>query len=198
MRRLTEGVLKGDRQRRVIDSVLRATAEVLSRFGYAGLRVEEVAARSGVNKTTIYRRWPTKPALIEATIDAFRLPEKGQNSGLVREDLIAAMRDYVRYARTPIGHGIVRMLQAERSDPEVDKLARKLKRQQRAAVVPLIERAIARGRLPSTVDAEFVNELIFGPLFSRLITWGDEPNEAFIVDVVETVLAGVRAREQGS
>jgi len=198
MRRLTEGVLKGDRQRRVIDSVLRATAEVLSRSGYAGLRVEEVAARSGVNKTTIYRRWPTKPALIEATIDAFRPRKEPQSTGHLREDLIAAMREYVRYARTPIGHGIIRMLQAERSDPEVDKLAQELKQQQRAAVVPLIERALARGKLPSTTDAEFVNELIFGPLFSRLITWGDQPNEAFIVDVVETVLAGVRARARGS
>jgi len=106
------------------------------------------------------------------------------------------MSDYVRYARTPIGHSIVRMLQAEHSDPEVDKLARKLKRQQRAAVVPLIERTIARGKLPSTVDAKFVNELICGPLFSRLITWGDRPNNAFIVDVVETVLADARARAQ--
>jgi len=194
MKRHTEGVLNGDRQERVIDSVLRATAEALARSGYAGLRVEEVAALAGVNKTTIYRRWPTKPGLVAAALEAFRPREEPPETGCLRDDLVTAMGSYIRYARTPIGRGIVRMMQAERSDPTVDKLAREQKQQQRSALVPLIERAIARGELPATADAEFVNELIFGPLFARLITWGDRPDDVFIIQVVETVLAGVRAR----
>jgi AcrR family transcriptional regulator len=194
MKRLTEGVLNGDRQERVIESVLRATAETLARSGYAGLRFEEVAALSGVNKTTIYRRWPTKPELVAAALEAFPFRKEPRDTGCLRDDLIEAMRMYVRYVQTPMGRGIVRIMQAERSDPEVDKIAREQKRRQRATMVPLIERAVGRGDLPATADAEFVNELIFGPLFTRLITWGDRPDEAFIVEIVETVLAGVRAR----
>jgi AcrR family transcriptional regulator len=197
MKRVTEGVLMGDRQERVVDSVLRATAETLARSGYAGLRIEDVAAVAGVNKTTIYRRWPTKPALVAAAVDAFRLRKEPRDTGRLRDDLIAAMQTYVRYVQTPIGRGIVRMMQAERSDPEVDEIAREQKVRQRAALVPLIERAIERHELPPKANAEFVNELVFGPLFARLITWGDRPDTAFIVDVVETVLAGVCARASG-
>lgn len=52
----------------VVHRVVSATADELSRVGYAALRVEDVAARSGVHKTTIYRRWPTKTELVAATI----------------------------------------------------------------------------------------------------------------------------------
>ena len=53
----------GGRSARVVSAVLRMTLEVLGQEGYAGLRVEDVAARAGVNKTTIYRRWPTRADL---------------------------------------------------------------------------------------------------------------------------------------
>ena len=70
--RRTEGVLTGGRSARIVDGVLEATAEELSRVGYAALRVDEVAERSGVNKTTIYRRWPTKSDLVRATLEHFK------------------------------------------------------------------------------------------------------------------------------
>ena len=59
----------GGRSARVVATVLRTTLEVLGQQGYAGLRIEDVAARAGVNKTTIYRRWPTKEDLIAAAIE---------------------------------------------------------------------------------------------------------------------------------
>ena len=59
-RRRTVGARTGGRSERVVRDVLRAAIEELSTNGYSALRVEDVAARAGVNKTTVYRRWPTK------------------------------------------------------------------------------------------------------------------------------------------
>ena len=64
--RRTEGIRSRGRSARVVQEVLTATAEELGRSGYAALRIEDVAERAGVNKTTIYRRWPTKAALVKA------------------------------------------------------------------------------------------------------------------------------------
>ena len=51
----------GGRSERVVRDVLDASAKELARVGYAALRMDDVAAAAGVNKTTVYRRWPTKP-----------------------------------------------------------------------------------------------------------------------------------------
>src|SRR3954464_9891698 len=60
----------GGRSERVVRDVLGAAAKELARTGYAALRVDGVAAAAGVNKTTVYRRWPTKPELVRATLQA--------------------------------------------------------------------------------------------------------------------------------
>src|SRR6266487_2194893 len=87
-KRRTLGTRPGGRSRRVVDEILRATAEELSTSGYAGLRIEDVAARSGVNKTTIYRRWPRKSDLVSAALLHLWADEAPPDTGSLREDLL--------------------------------------------------------------------------------------------------------------
>ena len=61
--------------------MLRTTLEVLGDRGYAGLRVEDVAAKAGVNKTTIYRRWPTRADLVIAALTALAAPPQAAETG---------------------------------------------------------------------------------------------------------------------
>jgi AcrR family transcriptional regulator len=191
--RRTEGLLKGDRQERVVESVLRETALQLSRNGYEGLRVDDVAAASGVNKTTIYRRWPSKPELVAAALEATRAMKEVAETGNLREDLIAMMLKTAEFASSPTGRGIVRILQIERAHPEVEKIALDLRTRQRAARKAMIERAILRGELPAGTDAALVAELLFAPLFGRCVSFGEPVDEPFARSVVDTVLAGVHA-----
>ncbi|MDQ0031561.1 MULTISPECIES: TetR/AcrR family transcriptional regulator [Micrococcaceae] len=67
--RRTRGVQKGARSSQVVDAVLSATTAELSRGGYAGLTIEAVAKLAGVNRTTVYRRWPTRAALLAAVLE---------------------------------------------------------------------------------------------------------------------------------
>ena len=89
--RRTEGRRVHGRSARVVEDVLKATLEEIGRAGYEALRVEDVASRSGVNKTTIYRRWPTKVDLVSAAMRHLAPAPEPPETGSVRSDLLALL-----------------------------------------------------------------------------------------------------------
>jgi len=190
--RRTEGTRVRGRAERVVASVLRATHEELGRVGYGALRVEDVAARSGVNKTTIYRRWPTKAELVAAALLASDEEREEPDTGTLRGDLLAAVMASVRLCQTPTGRGIVSMMQMERADPEVEAIARRLGQRRRQLNATLIERGIARGELPADTSIDLVLDLVFAPVYARIMRQGEDVSEAYVAAVIDTVLAGAR------
>jgi AcrR family transcriptional regulator len=182
------------RAARVVTDVLIATAEELSRVGYAALRVEDVALRSGVNKTTIYRRWPTKPELVGAALRAVWEPPDVPDTGSVRGDFIASLSRTAAFAMSPIGKGLTHVIQLERAHPEVEPITRSLREDYRKLREQLVDRAIERGELAPGTDSRFVTDLISAPIFSRLFTDGESVDATFIETVVDVVLTGMRER----
>lgn len=185
--------MKG-RAARVVTDVLTATAEELSRVGYAALRVEDVATRSGVNKTTIYRRWPTKPELVGAALRAVWESPDVPDTGSVRSDFIASLTRTAAFAMSPVGRGLTHVIQLERAHPEVEPIARSLREEFRALREQLVIRAIDRGELGPETNARFVTDLISAPVFSRLFTDGESVDAEFIESVIDVVLTGIRER----
>lgn len=194
--RRTEGVRVKGRAARVVSDVLIATAEELSRVGYAALRIEDVAARSGVNKTTIYRRWPTKPELVAASVRAVWETPEVPETGSLRNDFVSSLKKTASFAMSPIGRGLTRVIQMERAHPELEPIARSMRADFRRMREILVERGIDRGELPAGTDARFLSDLMTAPIFSRLFTDGEEVDSAFIESVVDVVLSGVRACAQ--
>jgi len=192
--RRTEGVRVKGRAARVVSDVLIATAEELSRVGYAALRVEDVALRSGVNKTTIYRRWPTKPELVGAALRAVWEPPDVPDTGSLRGDFIASLSRTAAFAMSPIGKGLTHVIQLERAHPEVEPITRSLRDEYRKLREQLVDRAIERGELSPGTDSRFVTDLISAPIFSRLFTDGESVDATFIEAVVDVVLTGIRER----
>ena len=190
--RRTEGVHNGERAARVVTEVLRATAEELGRVGYAALRIEDVAARSGVNKTTIYRRWPTKADLVGATLRKIADDQSAPDTGSLRGDLSEHIRSVVAWGTSPTGRGVLRMMQADRADPEVEALVRAIRAENLERRVAPIKRGIARGELPCGTNAELLVELVYSPIVMRLITAQEPPTEAHAAAILDVVLAGAR------
>lgn len=188
--RRTEGVYTEGRSARVVDAVFRATAQELSRCGYALLRVEDVATRSGVNKTTIYRRWPSKAELVAATLAEPGVLPDPPDTGTLRGDLLETVHRMTALASSPLGRGFLRVIQAERGDPEVDRIARTLRKRNRGVRRMLIERGIARGELPQGTDPDLVGELVFAPIMSRVITFQETLEEGFAEQIIDFVLRG--------
>ena len=194
--RRTEGVRVKGRAARVVSDVLTATAEELSRVGYAALRVEDVAARSGVNKTTIYRRWPTKPELVGAALRAVWETPEVPDTGSLRSDFVASLSKSAAFAMSPIGRGLTRVIQVERAHPELEPIARSLREDYRALREVLVQRGIDRHEVPPDTDARFLHDMMTAPIFSRLFTDGESIEPGFIEAVVDVVLCGLRQRAE--
>ncbi|HSO34413.1 MAG TPA: TetR/AcrR family transcriptional regulator [Labilithrix sp.] len=193
VRRRTFGARIGGRSERVVRDVLRATIDELGRRGYGALRVEDVATRAGVNKTSVYRRWPTKAELVAAAVRAVAghhepLPETGS----VREDLIVMLQRSLAFVLTAEGRALTRLIVSEGGDPDVERLARSLRESAMAQRAQLIARAQERGELPSGLDARVVLDAIFMPVLTRVMHRGEDVDPATAVAFVDLVLTGAR------
>lgn len=189
--RRTVGARTGGRSERVVHDVLEATIDELARVGYAALRMDDVAARAGVAKTTVYRRWPTKAELVETAVrDAARVDDPIPDNGDVRKDLIELLHVNVGRIATPRARALARLMTNEGGDPDVDRLTRKIRDDKRAQHARVIERAKDRGEVPADVDAGLVVEVVFASLVARAIRYGEKPTPEQIERVVDLVLAG--------
>src|SRR5262249_15321156 len=98
----------------MVRTVLGVTLDELARRGFAALRVEDVADRACVNKTTVYRRWPTKSALVRAALLTIGGDEVcAPDTGSLRGDLLQIGHQMVEIATSPRGRSIIRMILAE-------------------------------------------------------------------------------------
>ncbi|MCL2449643.1 MAG: TetR/AcrR family transcriptional regulator [Polyangiaceae bacterium] len=156
--------------------------------------MDEIAAKAGVAKTTIYRRWASKAALVTATLRAVHslddAAEQDVDTGAVRSDLLALLREHVGKAATSVGMGIARMLGAELNDPEVEAITRELRAEKRAPLIAAVERGKARGELADTVDAGLVVELLAGAVFARISRFREPVDDAYLEAIVDLVLTG--------
>jgi AcrR family transcriptional regulator len=188
----------GGRSARVVATVLRSTLEVLGRRGYAGLRIEDVAEESGVNKTTIYRRWSTRTDLVIAALVGLAVPPVASETGRLECDLCATFMTATTLRATSAGRGVVRALIAERGDPEVDRVCAAIRERHRAPARDLLVRARRRGDLPRHADLELMLDVLIGTVYSRLRESAGPLDEKWVRSVVRLVLAGVGPRPQAA
>jgi AcrR family transcriptional regulator len=183
-------VRAGGRSARIVVEVLRATAEELARVGYSALRVEDVARLAGVNKTTVYRRWPTKMQLVTETLQHER--ERcvvAPDTGTVREDLRIMLLAFVEEGRTPLARAWL----SELGNTEVRAIMRGFRHHFESQWVAVIARGMARGELPENTLPLLVIEILVAPIMGRLVRGEELPTEDFCGQVIDLVLAGATA-----
>ncbi|MEO6954985.1 MAG: TetR/AcrR family transcriptional regulator [Polyangia bacterium] len=188
------GIRTGGRSARVVDDVLTATAEQLGRVGYGALRVEEVATQSGVNKTTIYRRWPTKSLLVAAALRQHQVIKAAPDTGDLVRDLVTMFEESVCAFNSDVMRGVMRMIQTERGDPDVDAIVKELKDRSAAIRRPRLDVAVKRGELPKKADALFVLQLISSAIYSRVVNFSEPVTPEYIAECVRIIVAGARVR----
>jgi AcrR family transcriptional regulator len=178
----------------VVQRVLAATMEELALVGYRALRVEDVAARAGVNKTTVYRRWPEKASLVRDALGCVAARKmSAPETGSLRGDLLAIGRNMAQLFSSPEGQSVVRMLVAEGSDAEVRDLRRALRRDREPIPRAVIAAAVARGELDAEVP-EANHRLLFqafvGAIHHRLFFMNEPAGPAFLERLVDMLLHG--------
>ena len=172
-------------------AILSATRALLAERGWADLTIAEVAARAGVAKTTIYRRWPTKPELVAAVTRAFHDAERAiPDTGTLRGDFRVMVREIAEKAETTEGQGIGRMIMMDLSHPEVLAIAKATRDEFRRPWVAVLERAIARGELPAGSDTSLILDLLIGPLLARRFRLGETLDDTTLELSLGIVLEG--------
>ena len=186
------------RVRRSKDVVMATTYELVSEGGLAGVTVDAVARRSGVAKTTIYRHWPSREALL---LDAcaemgphFDIPDTGS----FPEDLRAlARRVAEQLLAGPYAAILLSLMDAAERNPDLAALLAAIQTKLVEAVHAVMARARARGelrRLPEPSDAA---ALLVGPLLYRRLFSHEPLSEEFITLVIDRLVAK-RAGAPGS
>src|SRR6185503_18041784 len=174
------------------EAILKATLEILLADDYQNVTIEAVAARAGVGRPTIYRRWPSKPALVVAAlVDAARLAIPDADTGSLRGDLIAVQRHQIVLMNAPMTRRVTAGLIADlATDPELgDRYISEYLVPRRDDVWKVLERGIERGELAPDVDLAFVYDLLMGPLFMRAVVWGQRLSRAAAEATADVVLA---------
>jgi AcrR family transcriptional regulator len=173
-------------------AIYASTLRLLADKGYDGLTIEGVAERAGVNKTTIYRWWPSKAALLSAAlIEAPLLDFEVPDTGSLRGDLEAVMRAALVLLTTPATARIaIAALAAASRGPELAASARAFFADRLARERPLIERAVARGELPPDTDPTLLADLLAGAIWHRVVLRQTPIDGEFVVRAVSVVLDG--------
>ncbi|MBV9446924.1 MAG: TetR/AcrR family transcriptional regulator [Streptosporangiaceae bacterium] len=175
-------------------AILAAASSLLAERGLAAMSIEEVAARAGVGKATIYRRWPSKGLLaLDAFAASFRAEQPLPDTGSLRDDLRAALRTWVRaVTMTPVGRLLSPLIGAAQHDPELhaawrERVLEPLRAQHRV----MLARAAERGEIQASTDFEVVLDLFFGAAQHRLLLGHLPMTERFIESVVDVIVDGI-------
>jgi AcrR family transcriptional regulator len=194
-RQVVQGVRTGGRSARVREAVLSAVLHELEVNGYAGLSVEAVASRAGVNKTTVYRRWPTlDDLLVDALMTWSEEALPGQATGNIETDLLTLGKELADQLNGGIGRQIVAVvLTSGLRSPQLREATRRYFEQQAVRAAPIVAQAIDRGELPANTDANALLTTFRAPLFYRLVTTGDPIDEASVAQTTRVTLAAARA-----
>lgn len=178
----------------VVRGVLSAALSELARGGYHGLRIDDVAARAGVNKTTVYRRWPTKQELVcDALLSVAGEAFGGGSTGSLRADLLAMGRRIAALSAQSEYQGLFRMFVAEGGDAELVAIVRSLRAAFESVPRAVVAAAEARGELAPGCDAMLLFD-VFGAALNRRLFFERAPvDEAYLHKLIDLLLFGALA-----
>lgn len=185
---------RSDRARRAI---LEAATELLLAPDGDAVSMDAVAERAGVSKATIYRWWRSKETLtLDALYDAWATAPPVRDTGTLEGDLLSLLRPWVRVvSKRPYGRVLARLITEAHTDAQFarDYQARFLQPRRDAGRV-VFARAVERGEIAADVDIELALDLLYGPLYHRLLQGHAPFNDRFARKVVDTALGGIMGR----
>ena len=175
--------------------MLYAAREELVEHGFTRFRLEHVAARAGVGKATLYRRWPSKEALAQDLLAELAAPHIAVDDlGDTREELYLCVEHALHAVRdTPFGPVIRALLSQVAGNPTIgDPFRATVVRARRDEIAKVVDRGIERGDLRPDADTDVATELLVGPVYFRLV-FGGSLEDDFARRVADAVHAAFRA-----
>jgi TetR/AcrR family transcriptional regulator, regulator of autoinduction and epiphytic fitness len=175
-----------ERSRRVI---LEAVLEELGEVGYGALTIEPVAARAGVGKSTIYRHWPGKLALVEDAFRTLKAKVLVPESGTLRERITGFLEQVAGLIEESTYSACMpALIDAAERDPQVREFHCAFSAERREVLVDVLRDAVTTGELPKDADPELLADALFGPILMRRLMFYEPFDAKDVPALVEQIL----------
>jgi AcrR family transcriptional regulator len=175
-------------------AILEAAADLLLERGLTAVSMDAVATRAEVSKATIYRWWPTKQTLaLDALYHEWAAVPPPGDTGSLHGDLLSLLRPWARLAsKRTYGRAIAALLTEAQTDPAFAQEYRaRFVEPRRDQARAIFRRAIKRGEIPASTKIEVALDLLYGPIYHRLLHGHAPLNDRFVHDVIDTALGGI-------
>ncbi|MGQ0583301.1 MAG: TetR/AcrR family transcriptional regulator [Reyranella sp.] len=171
-------------------AILAAARALLERGGLTAVTIEAIAQKAGVSRPTIYRYWPNAPAVaMAAFLDVTGAPEAARSTRSPYAALRAQLHAVADAFAAPTGRSVAAMVAAAQSETELAKAFRnEFIARNRDATRLLLERCIEDGLIAPPADMELALDLVFGPLFYRLLMGHAPITRGFVDRLLDTVI----------
>ena len=184
------------RSERAHRAILQAANELLESEGFAAVTVEAIAERAGVSKATVYRWWPNRAAVV---MDGFLSIVSSEvpfpHTGHAREDIRIHMRRLAEAFSGKIGSTVAALIAEGQSDPELaEALRSRWLSVRRAEARKILELGIERGELREDLDPEVAVDVLYGPIYYRMLVGHAPLDDDFADALANHVFAGLAAR----
>ncbi len=173
--------------------ILEAALECLDEVGFSNTTTDLIAERAGASKATIYRWWPTKAALLlEALRDVVAQELPFPDTSDLKQDLQCQLRNFVKLLTGRRGRMLKAFLLATQSDAEVAAAFRNVWIiPRRAEAKAVLQKHQQEGRLRAEMDLELLLDVLYGPLYFRLLAGHGALSPAYADGIAELALTGL-------
>ena len=185
------------RSERAHRAILQAANELLENEGFAAVTVEAIAERAGVSKATIYRWWPNRAAVV---MDGFLSIVSSEvpfpHTGHAREDIRIHMRRLTEAFSGNLGRTVAALIAEGQADPELaEALRSRWLSVRRKEAREILELGIERSELRADLDPEVAVDVLYGPIYYRMLVGHAPLDEDFADTLADHVFAGLRAQD---
>jgi len=152
-------------------AILQAALELLAEVGFAAMSMDAIAARAGVGKTTIYRRYASKEELVADAIESIREEIVIPDTGNLQSDIDTLIQNAAQITLNPIGRQTVAMIiSSASSNPKFAQIYwTKYLQPRRKAFAVVLERAKARKEIQANLDSDLIFDTMSGIMLYALI-----------------------------
>lgn len=175
-------------------SILSASYELLLENGFQAVTVDKIAERAQVSKATIYKWWPNKAAVVmdgfmDAATDRLPVPDTGS----AFNDILLHATNLTRFLTSREGTIITQLLGEGQFDSGLAEAYRdRFFRPRRLEARALLDKGVQRGELKGHLDIGICIDLIYGPIFYRLLVTGEALDEPYVKQLVTNAFEGIR------
>lgn len=182
------------RSEKTKSDILKASYDLLIESSFAEVTIEKIAERANVSKATIYKWWANKAAVVmDGFLNATKLELPVPNTGSVVKDMLLQVENFVKFLTSRKGNVIAEIIAEGQSDAKLAEIYRKAYFSPRRDISKqILEQGISRGELRKDLDIEASIDLIWGPIFYRLLITGAAIDNNFIKNIIDYAFEGVK------